>query len=62
MREGKKVRKRGMFSGVDAERADREKGVKIKKMGENVYPNRYDQNARRAIFRGKGRQVKTTCT
>ena len=48
---GKKVSK----SGVGAERAEREKGVKNAKNGRKGYPNRYDQNSSHAIKRGKGR-------
>ena len=42
-------------SGVGAERAEHEKGVKSKqKMGKG-YPNRYDQSYSHVILRGKGR-------
>ena len=50
---------------MGAERADREKGVKIAKNGGGGgegYPNHYDQSSSRGIICGKGRSFKTICT
>ena len=49
MLEKRELGKRVSKSGVGAERADREKGVKIAKN-----PNRYDQSSSREIIHGKG--------
>ena len=56
MRE-KKNAERVCFSGVDAERAVREKGVNVANMGGggDRYPNRYDQSSSRVSIRGKGK-------
>ena len=44
------------YSGVDAERTDREKGVEIAEgKWERGIQNHYDQSSSRAIILGKGR-------
>ena len=56
MLEKKKHRKGVSKSGVGAERADREKGVKIMKNGGGKgYPNHYDQSSSHGIICRKGR-------